>query len=132
MKLYHFTSNLHLWSVLKNGLISGVIPTNVISGVVSFEINCQWLTKNGCFNQSWNESTTLSYNRTANRLTIEIPLAYTVNLIKWTDYCKTPTNNAQKETFRILNSDGDPENWYIYKGHIPPEWITEVVKGNNK
>ena len=121
MKLYHFTSPLHVSGCRKEGIIRGSIPIfkNGEYGVLP---GWQWLTTNSDFNQQWanTEFSTLPYDRTAYRLTVVIPKTAKDRLVKWLDICdKIPIDPA-------MNAYGDPENWYVFIGRIKPRWIRQV------
>jgi len=128
--LYHFCPD-HLWpSIKKKGLRLGKIPTGEsLPNSELFNVKLihgyQWLTLNPEFKQSWNEGSSLPYDRTSLRLTICLPKAELFNLFKWTEFGKT---NPLYET---LSSFGDPENWYLFKGVIIPYWIINVNHKNN-
>lgn len=122
--LYHFTSDRHINGVLTEGLTRGVTYAGRECGGLRFLKNTQWLTINPIFQQSWNEYSKLPYDRTANRLTICIPQAYTKNLIPWEECGRL----IVAKTFDLLSMYGDPENWVLYMGSIPPEWIMETTK----
>lgn len=121
MELYHFTADKFIESILENGLTMGRVPMQK-EGEIYLKHGFQWLTSNDVFEQSWGlmERSSLPYDRTANRLIIEIPKLRQRNLSKWMDACK---NNQLAET---LNSYGDPDNWYLYKGTVFPQWIKKV------
>ena len=122
--LYHFTSDLHISGCLCEGLTKGVtIIGRTCTGIKMID-NTQWLTGNPNFEQSWQLHSTLPYDRTANRLTIHIPKLSMKNLISWCQDGRILT----PEFYDILSTHGDPENWFIYLGGIPPEWIIEVIK----
>ena len=121
MKLYHFTSPLHVDGCLKNGIIKGVIPIYK-DGKYGLIPGFQWLTSNPEFHQEWanTEYTTLPYDRTEYRLTVVIPKAARDRLFRWLDICdKLPIDEA-------MNAYGDPENWFVFQGRIKPGWIRRV------
>lgn len=121
MKLYHFTSSLHVDGCLKNGIIKGVIPIYK-GGKYGLIPGFQWLTSNPEFHQEWanTEYTTLPYDRTEYRLTVVIPKAARDRLFRWLDICdKLPIDEA-------MNAYGDPENWFVFQGRIKPGWIRRV------
>lgn len=122
--LYHFTSDLHLMGCRLDGLTKGVIPIQILQVGVKFISNAQWLTRNPDFDQAWDRWSTLPYDRTANRLTLCIPKDFTENLRCW----KEIGPKLAAETFKWLSLIGDPKNWFIYLGKIPPEWIVETIK----
>jgi hypothetical protein len=122
--LYHFTSDKHIAGCLKDGLTKGVTYAGHDGYGVHFLDHTQWLTANSKFNQSWNQGSTLPYDRNANRLTICIPKEYTQNVVEWVSFGPSMVPATYKE----LSMFGDPENWYIYMGDVPPEWIIERTK----
>ncbi len=121
MDLYHFTSPKHLDGCLQQGIRFGRIPMRQL-GQTRLIAGYQWLTRYDGFNQSWNQYSTLPYDRTAFRLTVDIRRPY--NLIEWADFCRIYKNELEQD----LNRYGDPENWYLYHGSIPPDWITAVLE----
>lgn len=121
MELYHFTSPVHLDGCLKEGITKGMIPL-LENGQVTVISGWQWLTSNPKFNQSWAEFSSLPYDRTAYRLTVNIPKSAMGNLSKWLDICKT------MPFLPDLNTYGDPENWWVLKRRIKPGWIRGVEK----
>ncbi len=121
MKLYHFTSPIHVEGCIKEGINKGSIPLYK-DGRYGLLPGWQWLTSNPDFNQQWanTEFSTLPYDRTAHRLTIVIPKTAKNRLHKWLDICgKLPIDQH-------LNAYGDPDNWYVFQGRIKPGWIRQV------
>lgn len=123
MKLYHFCAERFFPSIQKSGLTQGKIPL-ITSGKFSFISNSQWLTTNPDFNQEWNAMFELKYDRTAVRITVKIPIE-DKKLVKWSELSKLPD---LIETAAILNSYGDPENWWIYVGKVKPNWFREIKR----
>lgn len=121
MRLYHFTSPLHVEGCCKEGIAKGSIPL-VVKGKIGLAQNWQWLTSNPEFHQEWanTEYSTLPYDRTAFRLTVNIPKAHSCRLFKWTELCKSLS------IIEGFNDYGDPENWWVFAGRIRPGWIREV------
>jgi hypothetical protein len=121
MKLYHFTSPLHVKGCTKEGINKGSIPLYK-DGRYGLLPGWQWLTSNPDFNQQWanTEFSTLPYDRTEYRLTVVIPKAARDRLFRWLDICdKLPINET-------MNAYGDPDNWYVFQGRIKPGWIRQV------
>ena len=118
--LYHFTSPKHVIGCRLTGLKYGMLPVN--DQPVKMLKGYQWLTENCDKAQSWNEGSSLPYDRTAFRLTVEIPKHGRSQLIKWVPWGRKLTRIAD-----VLEEYGDPENWWLYRGRIPPTWITEAV-----
>ncbi|OPX91906.1 MAG: hypothetical protein A4E53_00626 [Pelotomaculum sp. PtaB.Bin104] len=124
MKFYHFTSPYHLKPIMVHGITRGVIPTGTLLNP-HFVHGYQWLTINPEFTQSWNEGSSLPYNRCAFRLTIEIPRQQRNKIIEWLKVCDKISTMADD-----LNGYGDPQNWRLYHGEIPPNWIMAVANQN--
>lgn len=121
MKLYHFTSPVHIKGCLKEGITKGSIPL-IIQGKIALATGWQWLTSNPEFKQEWTngEYSTLPYDRTAFRLTVNIPKTAKDKLFRWMDVCK------KLPIIKEMNDFGDPENWWVFKGRIKPSWIKKV------
>ena len=134
MKLFHFTSDFHVQPCTRAGIFMGVIPLSIdtVTGKADFKKGCQWLTVNPDFDQSWNRNSSLPYDRTMYRLTIEIPKIFLKKLLKFdTDLKKI----IPAEMYGVLAGDdldgGDPENWYAYEGVILSSWIKKVERKPN-
>lgn len=126
MKLYHFCAKHLFERIKKEGLTLGCIP--IIEGD-NYKIarGFQWLTSNPSFEQEWEKYSTLPYRRNYYRITIKIPKK-DKNLLKWIELSKT---KALQETAETLNAYGDPENWYVYKGAIKPNYFRKVIAQNS-
>lgn len=122
MRLYHFTSPRHVRGCLQEGLRKGVILQS--DNPPRFKSGWQWLTKNGGFIQEWAEVDSLPYDRTAYRLTIELPKIAHHKAKKWIDVCHRLTS---PEMCRVLNGRGRPGDWYVFKGLVRPRWIVDVT-----
>lgn len=119
MILYHFTARRFLKSIKSSGLTEGMMLKSLAPP--SFVFNKQWLTTNPTFEQSWlNPDSKLPYKRNEVRLTINIPE-------HGKPFCKpwTQMKFLVPEVAEYLSAFGDPENWYVYDGQIPPSWIIE-------
>lgn len=120
MRLYHFTA-LHLAPhCLAKGLTLGKIP-EIKDGKPGIIPGYQWLTANGNFVQAWEAYSSLPYRRNAVRIELKIPKAHRDKLLRWIEFGRRFKISA------ILNSFGDPENWYVYHGRIPTGWFRKVV-----
>ena len=114
--LYHFTAK-HLWQkIKKEGLTIGGIPTSISPPEI--KQGYIWLTSNDSFNQPCLEGTgRLSYKRNEVRLEVVIPTTWESRLLKFDEHKDlTPL-------YDDLTCMGDPENWYVFRGQIPPRWI---------
>ncbi len=119
MTFYHFTARCFIKQIEKQGLIKGVMLKSMKP--FSFIPNCQWLTTNAAFDQSWlNPNSTLPYKRNEVRLTIEVPEHAKDNVKPWTQM-----RFLVPEVADDLSRFGDPENWWVYQGNIPSSWILE-------
>lgn len=121
MKLFHFTSRHHVQDVLRIGLTKGVIVTGDTLLNPGFIYGYQWFTANPAPEQSWNEGSSLPYDRCEYRLTVNVPDIYECNILNWLE-----GGRSLSTFYDIANSYGDPENWRLYKGVIPPGWIKRV------
>lgn len=125
MKLYHFTSQLHLPGCMQVGLCLGLVPTFIAQDIIGITgTKGQWLTSNPSFDQSWQRKSSLPYHRNDFRLKIHIPKSRRKDLYKWEDYLYELTDPTMAD---ILSSKGDPENWYLFHGVIKPSWIRDAV-----
>lgn len=124
IKLYHFCAAQDVESIKRQGLTLGMCPVVTDYGI-KFIKKCQWLTKDmNPAAQSWATSHGLNYSRTAYRLTVVIPKKHVRNLIVSTEFVKELPKEAQE----VVNGWPGSEEWYIYRGTIPPKWIKEIVK----
>ena len=121
MRLYHFTAAHLLPAVRKEGLTLGSIPVFKDERPVNLIPGFQWLTTNPSFEQEWQSGGRLPYRRNAYRITVKIPRAHDGSLVPWLAMCPHIPGGD------ILNALGDPENWMIFGGRIPPGWFREIV-----
>lgn len=126
-KLYHFCAAHMVESIKKNGLTLGRFPV-LGDGHITLIGGLQWLTaESTATKQSWATSTLIPYSRTAYRLTIEIPAGHERKLFKALDFARQlPPGNE-----RLITDWEGGDQWYIFKGKIPPRWITEVAQVEN-
>ena len=127
--LYHFCPKWMLAGIVRDGLTKGSIPFMNADGKVMLRYGYQWLTMNPDFNQSWNEGSSLPYDRTECRLLVTIPPGdQWERLIPWLSNCQELSNMHVD-----LNSYGDPENWIVFRGKIPVEWLClDAMKKDSK
>jgi hypothetical protein len=117
LNLYHFTARRFVDSILRDGLTRGFVVRSFVP--LQFWDSYRWLTTRESFKQSWAEGTgRLPYRRTEVRLTVDIPLSRTGSLFNW-----TTIGPILSDEYETLSDLGDPENWRLFKGNIPPEWI---------
>lgn len=112
-----------LESIKAAGISKGVLI--ISTNPPRFKAGHQWLTSNPDFNQSWNEYSTLPYDRTANRIEINLPDRQRRYLYHW---IKEGERLAGTEMFKTLSCYGDPENWFVYHGIVKPQWFIEIKK----
>jgi hypothetical protein len=127
LRLYHFTAEHLIKPILASGLLDGKIPIFTPNGRLALFMGlCQWLTDNGDWDaQTWATKQLISYDRTACRLTIEIPHEEMGQLFRAYDFFK---RLPQGPTQRLLTDWEGSERWYIFHGTIPPGWIRAVEK----
>ncbi|MCK9577751.1 MAG: hypothetical protein M0R51_17725 [Clostridia bacterium] len=119
MILYHFCAEFSKDGILSEGIRLGQFAY-FTNGDYKFIPNCQWLTKDANpKNQSWATTNIIDYSRTAYRMTINIPNNRHKKLIRAVDFVHDMSGEAKQ----IVNGWFGSENWYIYCGKIPPQWI---------
>ena len=119
MILYHFCAIGSKEGILSEGIRLGqfAYPNNDGYKLIP---NCQWLTKDSDpKNQSWATQNLIHYSRTAYRMTVNIPNSRHKKLIRAVDFVR----NMPAEAKQIVTGWTGSENWYIYRGKIPPQWI---------
>ena len=122
MRLYHFCPEWMLEDILRQGLTLGSLVAQGPNAEIMLVPGYQWLTKNREWNQSWCEFSSRPYKRNEIRLAIKIPFMRCKQAIPWLRFCAKNPNPS----WRNLNAYGDPDNWYVYHGNIPPNWIEKV------
>lgn len=124
MTLYHFCAAHMVRSIMQEGLTMGKFPVLSDKGW-SFIEPCQWLSAEpDARKQSWATSYLINYDRTAYRLTVNIPRSYLKKLKKATDFVKT----LSEESRGLVEGWDGSEKWYIFKGKIPSAWIVGCKK----
>lgn len=130
--LYHFTCELHLPSIMQEGLTRGDVPTSYTGG-----FNAPWLTSDSSWggNSGWaggSERRNTEIDKNKFRLTVVIPDA-DPDLHHWPELAKELEIDKLWYTALNESSGGGAENHYVYKGEIPRSWITKVEsKGSMK
>lgn len=120
MILYHFTAQRFVKKILKEGLTKGWLVKSL--SPPKLDSGWQWLTKNDHFNQAWARGTgRLPYKRNEVRLTFNIPDFAKENVIPW-----TKMRFVVPEVYEDMSRYGDPENWMLYEGVVPSDWIVSV------
>lgn len=122
MTIYHFCAKRHARRILREGLTRGALSIPMDRGFLMIQ-GWTWLTLCGNPNaQSWATQNAIDYDRTAYRLTIELPDEVIPNLYDRERLVKEfPCSDVLFEGW-----DGS-ENWRVLKGRIPREWIKEAV-----
>lgn len=121
MNLYHFCAAHNIKGIRKRGLTLGLFPI-IGDEDIRFISACQWLTSEpDPQKQSWATSQHIPYSRTAYRLTINIP-TICCNLVKASTFVK----HLDPKHRNIVEDWQGSEDWYIYIGSVPPEWIVGV------
>ncbi|MBY0513570.1 MAG: hypothetical protein K2P78_06620 [Gemmataceae bacterium] len=121
MRLYHFTADRFLPGIREHGITRGVTPVRV-GGMLGFISRTQWLTANAGFEQSWCSHSTLPYDRTERRITVEIPRNHPGELMGWFEFRKRVVKHLLSDFDRY----GDRHNWWVFLGHIPAAWIIQI------
>lgn len=119
MILYHFCAEFSKSGILAEGIKLGQFAY-FHDGDYQFIQKCQWLTKDpDPRNQSWATQNLIDYSRTAYRMTVNIPQSHHKKLIRVADFVRDMPDEAKL----IVEGWPGSENWYIFRGNIPPKWI---------
>lgn len=121
MIFYHFTSRVHIGAVAKEGISLGSVP-DFVQNKLALRYGWQWVTTNKSFDQAWHnpKETSLSYDRTEFRITINIPRLHMFKLKPWIKVCRSINMREN------LASYGDSENWKVFRGTIPTAWFERI------
>ena len=123
MRIYHFCAERHVKHILRQGVTIGSVTEFTPKGYIMHS-GYMWLTLDpDPKRQSWNVRHRIHYTRTAWRLTIEIP----------PEECGRIYDRERLVKLFPLSGqlfDGWPgsENWRVFKGMIPKEWIVEAER----
>jgi hypothetical protein len=130
MILYHFTAARFIESIKREGITLGAVLTGIKNGKPILQQGYLWLTVNiDCHDQEWCKNrVTIPYDRSAFRITVDVPFYAEKRVINWLDFCNS--GRVQKEVVELLNAYGDPENWRLFRGYIPPQWFKFVDRKN--
>lgn len=122
MRLYHFTAERFVESILRDGLTRGAVLVRWSHPIIEMAKGYQWLTVCGEWrSQTWCEGTgTLPYRRDEVRMTVDVPDG-DPNVLRWIE-----VGSKLSREWRTLNSYGDPWNWRLYRGDVPASWIKSV------
>ena len=128
MILYHFCAAHLLADIKREGLTLGKLPliergperhidyTRYVEGY-------QWLTAEpDPKKQSWATQIHIRYSRTAYRLTVKIPLNRLRKLHKAVNFVR----HLKAEQRHIVENWAGSEDWYMYRGTVPSQWITKI------
>ena len=123
MILYHFCPAHLVRGIMEQGLCVGMFPL-IGGGHVTMLEGYQWLTaEKDPAKQSWATRQIIPYSRIACRLTVDIPLSRIRKLYRAVDFVKS----FEPEQQEIVTEWPGSDQWYVYKGRIPPKWISSVV-----
>jgi hypothetical protein len=125
MILYHFTPSHCIDGCLNDGLTRGRIPCGIDE--IEFLDGWQWLTIESDFDdQPWAEQHALNYDRTAYRITIEVPLTGRPKLHRWIEHGPRLVPDKVYATLCEQREGLRPEDWFIFKGTVRRQWFTRV------
>ena len=126
MILYHFCPAHMVKGILREGLTKGAYP--IWDGdELSLMKDTQWLTtESNPKKQSWATSNLIEYSRTDYRLTVDIPGNYRKKVVGAYEFIKDFSEENRDPVEKYEGSD----DWYIYRGKIPPKWIVGCRKLN--
>lgn len=123
MTLYHFCAEKYVGQIIRQGLTIGMVTEPTPTGY-RMHNGYIWLTTDpDPTQQSWATRIKVKYSRTAYRLTVEIP----------DEECVRVHDRAQlRKIFPscdvLFKHWPRSENWRVFRGMIPKEWIVKVEK----
>ena len=116
MKLFHFTSERHLYGISRHGLTVGDVPTDIHSNKGRCGV---WLTSDSDPKGHGLEGSAADKGQF--RLTVNVP--ENAALIRWIDWAP---KNVTPTTIRVLHATARGfETWYVYFGVIDLSAIVE-------
>lgn len=119
MRLWHFTANRFAGPIRTNGLTRGGLLLRERPPTI--DTSYRWLTVNPDWNQSWAEgSGRLPYKTNEVRLGIDVPAEHEHSILVWKE-----VGPILSSAYGLLSMFGDPENWRLFRGNLPPSWIVE-------
>lgn len=121
MRLYHFTAMSRLKSIQERGIVKGDVATSPSEG-----FNAPWLTRNSNHNeQGWQAKEIAHEDKTTVRLTVEVPDGIHT-LRHWPELAKELEIEDWWYAALDKSGSGGSEDWYVFLGTIPYEWVTNV------
>lgn len=121
IRLFHFCAAKHRKSIQYSGINVGGVCEPTPTGFILHK-GYMWLTTDpDPRGQSWATRSLVKYSRTEYRCTVEIP-----------DECadRIMDKDALQKLFpgseALFVGWPGSENWRVYRGIIPPEWITRI------
>lgn len=129
--LHHFTSNVFLPRIEKEGLTKGAVPWALTKeGKVTMMTGLQWLTVDGdFFDQSWDDGLGMTgaiMRKTDWRLTIEIPNLAEFALVPWLKFAEHH-NLPVLQHYKERGFTGQ-KHWWVFRGKIPRSWFAGRIK----
>lgn len=122
MKLYHFTSKMHLPGIMQEGLTRGDVPVTPTGG-----LNHPWLTDDPePRQQQWAQGCV--YNKVQMRITVELPddpLVY--DLRRWPELATELGVDPHWYAALEKVGGGKGEHWYVTRKPVPTSCFTEIL-----
>lgn len=127
MILYHFCAAKHVRSILREGLTKGGLSEFSYRTGYCLHLGWTWLTTDpDPRNQSWATKNVIKYDRTAYRLTIDIPEMECSRL-----YDRVGVTLLHPGCDMLFQGFPGSENWRVFHGRIPRAWITDWKEMNS-
>jgi hypothetical protein len=130
MRVYHFCAEKHIKKILREGISKGGVYLPRYGDTKSVELfyGYQWVTLDPeKKNQSWNTREIVRYDRTAFRLTLEIPDDSEGQILTRDQLEKEVPGSGV-----LFDFWPGSENWRVYHGWILPEWIVSCERMDGK
>jgi hypothetical protein len=121
MILYHFTAARLIESIKREGITKGAVLKGFKNDKPEFLLGYLWMTINPAFSdQEWCKNRVMiPYDRAAYRITVDVPHYSESRVINWIEFCNQ--GRVSRDVAELLNAYGDPENYRLFRGYIPPQ-----------
>jgi len=119
MKLYHFTAEAYLERIKREGITRGDVATSPTGG-----FNAPWLTNDPSWeSQRWQRGSILDKSEV--RITVNIPDDDS-KCVYWSTLAGALKVSSQWYLALDDAGGGKSENWWVYRGTVPPEWFEAI------
>ena len=120
IKLYHYTSRLHIGRIMQEGLSRGEVPLSPTRGATAV-----WFTTDADPGTNKDHGLYSIVDKREMRITVELN-RIDPNLWKWTEYAGTHNIPEFWRAAMDRAGGGKAKTWWLYFGIIPPQDFVAV------